>query len=66
MVNFNFSTNTCRPDRYCGRYKQLVWENTTDVGCGISECSKSGFKFRLVCYYGPGGDVASGRPYRPV
>ncbi|VDP49387.1 unnamed protein product [Schistosoma margrebowiei] len=33
---------------------QLVWENTTDVGCGVTKCPNFKTKLVIVCNYGPG------------
>jgi uncharacterized protein YkwD len=43
-----FSTET-------GHFTQLVWKNTTDVGCGRRLCGTSGWF--LVCEYWPPGNV---------
>uniref|UniRef100_A0A094ZIH8 SCP domain-containing protein n=1 Tax=Schistosoma haematobium TaxID=6185 RepID=A0A094ZIH8_SCHHA len=32
----------------------LVWENTTDVGCGVTNCRNFKTKLVIVCNYGPG------------
>ncbi|KAM3173476.1 hypothetical protein ACTXT7_012428 [Hymenolepis weldensis] len=51
--DYNYSYNYC--SGVCGHYTQLVWANTTDVGCGVSKCSFSGFNaIFVVCNYGPG------------
>lgn len=38
-----------------GHFTQLVWKNTTDVGCGRRLCGESGWY--LVCEYWPRGNV---------
>ncbi|KAI1843585.1 hypothetical protein JX265_007369 [Neoarthrinium moseri] len=38
-----------------GHFTQLVWKNTTDVGCGAKLCGDSGWY--LVCEYWPRGNV---------
>ncbi|VDL37729.1 unnamed protein product [Hymenolepis diminuta] len=51
--DYNYSHNYC--SGVCGHYTQLVWANTTDVGCGVSKCNFSGFNaVFVVCNYGPG------------
>ncbi|CAH8607791.1 unnamed protein product [Schistosoma guineensis] len=50
----------------CGHYTQLVWQNTTHVGCGITNCTGNyGFPYGLsvVCNYGPGGNYEGRYPY---
>lgn len=47
----------------CGHYTQMVWKNTTEVGCGIIRKSNSftedskGKASYLVCIYNPGGNI---------
>ncbi|KAI1258441.1 CAP domain-containing protein [Xylariaceae sp. FL1019] len=38
-----------------GHFSQLVWKNTTDVGCGRKLCGTSGWY--VVCEYWPAGNV---------
>lgn len=44
-----------------GHYTQLVWKDTTSVGCGAVNCSNSGDNgangWYLVCEYDPPGNV---------
>jgi hypothetical protein len=42
-------------DRETGHFTQLVWQNTTDVGCGRRLCGEKGWY--LVCEYWPVGNV---------
>jgi len=44
----------------CLHYTQIVWENTTEVGCGTAVCN--GFLV-LVCQYNPAGNIIGQRPY---
>ncbi|KAK0080209.1 hypothetical protein PV325_000293, partial [Microctonus aethiopoides] len=41
-----------------GHYTQLVWADTTHVGCGMVQYKNSGFYMTLfACNYSPGGNV---------
>ncbi|KAI9158977.1 Protein PRY2 [Paramyrothecium foliicola] len=43
-------------DEETGHFTQLVWKNTTDVGCGRRLCGERGWY--LACEYWPRGNVA--------
>jgi pathogenesis-related protein 1 len=43
-----------------GHYTQLVWEATSQVGCGKTECRG---RMILVCNYSPPGNVLDETPY---
>ncbi|PIK49634.1 hypothetical protein BSL78_13493 [Apostichopus japonicus] len=38
VANFSYPVNTCRKGAVCGHYTQVVWAETTKVGCGIKFC----------------------------
>lgn len=41
-----------------GHYTQLVWADTTHVGCGMVQYKNSNFYITLfACNYSPGGNV---------
>jgi hypothetical protein len=44
-----------------GHFTQLVWRNTTTVGCGVVDCTgKNGLEgYYLVCEYWPPGNVVT-------
>ncbi|EMS47558.1 Pathogenesis-related protein 1A [Triticum urartu] len=45
----------------CARYTQVVWRNTTQLGCGKIVCDSG--DTLLVCDYFPPGNYGTGRPY---
>ena len=45
----------------CGHYTQIVWAETTQVGCGMSVCADKGQVW--VCNYRPPGNVRGQRPF---
>jgi uncharacterized protein YkwD len=64
--DFNYDTNQCRD--MCGHYTQIVWRDSTRVGCGYADCNPvTGASFdsgRLwVCNYDPPGNWMGERPY---
>jgi uncharacterized protein YkwD len=56
--DYNYRANTC--DGVCGHYTQLVWRNTTEVGCAVARISNVEV---WVCNYHPPGNWVGQRPY---
>lgn len=46
--------------RSVAHYTQMVWRDTTRVGCGIGDNGKTDF---LVCWYNPQGNYIGQMPY---
>lgn len=64
-VDYIFSNDTC-PGGVCGHYTQVVWANTTRVGCGLTNCPGLNGAVNsalLVCAYFPGGNFNQQQPY---
>lgn len=68
-TNYNYATNTC-PTGVCGHYTQMVWRNSTAIGCGLRQCTtNSPFPppftnwTIVVCNYNPEGNISGQRPY---
>lgn len=76
---YNYAANTCttagNPYGTCGHYTQVVWADTSQVGCGLKYCPANTDPFAppfdnlqwtfVVCDYTPPGNVNVGttRPY---
>lgn len=69
---YNYANNTCSgsPSGTCGHYTQIVWRDTTQVGCGLAYCTANspfGAMFPnwtfVVCDYLPPGNFIGDRPY---
>ncbi len=65
---YNYAANSC--SGVCGHYTQMVWRSTTEVGCGLRQCTaNSPFPAPftnwtlVVCNYNPAGNVTGQRPY---
>ena len=50
---FNFATKKCVNNCLCGHYTQIIWRNTTEVGCAVVQCED---KQIWVCQYSPAGN----------
>lgn len=57
---YDYESNTCESGEVCGHYTQVVWANSTEVGCGMVTCE--GLEY-WVCQYAPPGNVVGERPY---
>ncbi len=58
---YNYRTNSCRPGQQCGHYTQIVWRETTEVGCAVKFCGDHSQNW--VCSYNPPGNYVGKRPY---
>ncbi len=58
---YNHWSNTCSFGNSCGHYTQIMWRQTTRVGCAEQVCS-DGNTFMTCNYYPPGNWVGQ-RPY---
>ncbi|XP_036447309.1 peptidase inhibitor 16 [Colossoma macropomum] len=67
-ADYIYDNNTCSDNMMCGHYTQIVWAETTRVGCAAHICETvKGLFFEnaamLVCNYFPPGNVAGQKPY---
>ncbi len=60
---YHRDTNSCDAGRVCGHYTQVVWRNTTKIGCALYNCAGFQYGSTVVCNYGPGGNVGGQPPY---
>ncbi|TCS42647.1 CAP domain-containing protein [Reinekea marinisedimentorum] len=66
---YDYETNSCDDGEQCGHYTQIVWSDTTEVGCAVSYCSSlentgwSNGGYFYVCNYSPGGNYVGQQPY---
>jgi pathogenesis-related protein 1 len=57
-ANYNYANNSCQG--VCGHYTQLVWKNTTQVGCAAGKVRD---EIYWVCNYNPPGNYVGQKPY---
>ena len=58
---YNYKSNSCQPGQQCGHYTQIVWRDTTEVGCAVKFCGDQSQNW--VCSYNPPGNFTGQRPY---
>ncbi len=57
--------STCTQEP-CGHYTQIIWENTSKVGCAMSRYTAGTFKggYVVVCKYQTPGNYLGEKPYK--
>nr|AWV55770.1 pathogenesis-related protein PR1-RK, C-terminally truncated [Triticum urartu]AWV55777.1 truncated pathogenesis-related protein PR1-RK isoform 1 [Triticum urartu] len=58
---YDCASNACKEGQACGEYTQLVWANSTRVGCASVTCEGGGTF--ITCNHDPPGNIAGERPY---
>jgi pathogenesis-related protein 1 len=65
IAYYDYASNSCDPGQMCGHYTQVVWRDTTRVGCAVQSCTLDGFGRGdfWVCNYDPPGNWVGELPY---
>lgn len=65
-ADYTYESNTCAPGKVCGHFTQVVWRDTTKVGCGRATCTAEDMINTVwVCRYSPTGNmnIDTTKPY---
>ncbi|MDD2776179.1 MAG: CAP domain-containing protein [Gallionella sp.] len=60
--DYTYADNSCAAGKVCGHYTQVVWRDTTTVGCGMAMCDSPKNQV-WVCQYLPAGNWVGQKPY---
>ena len=52
----------CAAGKVCGHYTQVVWRDSTAIGCARVDCNNGGGVF-ITCNYNPPGNYVGRSPY---
>ncbi len=66
ISDYDYDSNSCARGKACGHYTQVVWRDTTRIGCAVQACDNvQGFgEGELwVCEYDPPGNWVGEKPY---
>jgi len=69
VAYYDYASNSCAPGQECGHYTQLVWRESTLIGCAYARCTANSpfpgvttWDF-WVCDYSPPGNFIGQKPY---
>ena len=60
---YNYKNNSCAKGRVCGHYTQVVWKNSSDVGCWTAKGPGTKSSYIYACNYDPPGNFRGQKPY---
>ncbi|KAK7345630.1 hypothetical protein VNO77_16238 [Canavalia gladiata] len=60
---YDFKTLHCAPPpRACGHFTQLVWRDSTRLGCALQHCHNRAVGMLIACEYDPPGNYENENP----
>ncbi|TVU40949.1 hypothetical protein EJB05_14435, partial [Eragrostis curvula] len=59
---YDHDSNSCTAGQVCGHYTQVVWRDSTAIGCARVVCDNNGGVF-IICSYNPPGNFNGQSPY---
>jgi pathogenesis-related protein 1 len=61
-ADYDYANNQCVQGKMCGHYTQIVWRDTTTVGCAVAVCEGTQEQV-WACQYQPAGNWIGKKPY---
>lgn len=65
--HYRYGKGRCAAGQVCGHYTQVVWRDSTEIGCAAAQCEGGPFGggawILWVCNYSPAGNWSGERPY---
>ncbi|KAK8612339.1 hypothetical protein V6N13_092455 [Hibiscus sabdariffa] len=62
---YNLESGVCAQGMVCSQYTQVIWINSTQLGCSRVVCSNNSGIF-IACYYYPIGNIPGKRPTQGI
>ncbi|CAD6221426.1 unnamed protein product [Miscanthus lutarioriparius] len=59
---YDHGRNSCAAGKVCGHNTQVVWRDSTAIGCARVDCNNGGGVF-ITCNYNPPGNYVGRSPY---
>lgn len=59
---YDYTSNSCADGQMCGHYTQIVWRDSSTIGCATAKCGNNDWTF-VTCNYYPPGNYIGERPY---
>lgn len=60
---YSFKTLKCEPPpKMCEHFTQIVWRDSTHVGCALQHCKNNGTGMLIACEYNPAGNYVNENP----
>lgn len=60
IPDYNYQQNTCNPGKVCGHATQVIWRDSTQVGCGVAQRGSTQY---VTCNFLKPGNFNNQRPY---
>lgn len=63
LADWTCETDACAAGAVCGHVTQVLWQDTTGVGCAVENCPAHTWRGQAVCNYSPPGNFNNQRPF---